>query len=494
MASSGSVGTLAWSAKLDSNEFKKGVRKVKKQMKEAQKSVAESIKIMSKGFAIATTAVVGLTGALAYMTKQSAEVVNAQKILADSIGATQAEIAGMELVADSLGVSYDQLIDKMREFGGISEFKELADKVANATTATEQMKIAQEALGNEGLKLLPVLQQGASGLKAMEEEAMKLGLALPDDKVNALTTAWGAFEKAMQMVRGLTRQLSAELGGAFKKTFIVIQSLIETFRDNFIILFSDISEAYIKFINILVKGITKYGVPAFVALQNVIGEVGKAIATLFNLFTSSPVASTIDNWSIAVFDFGMTMRESLAFGLARVFQVVFDTIGKGLIKMLSTFNDVFQKLNKLFVKLGFKSELQGALDSISSNLQLESLKKGVNSIGGEIKSIVDVLNDDLELKLSDRLSIVDELSKKFGFNLEKFGFNEIKSLTNDEDGKKTTSGFGEEKRSGGTLATSGSVEEFNLLRDQRNQELIESKKQTKLLEKLTKTQPSTAGL
>ena len=43
MASSGSVGTLSWSAKLDSNEFKKGVRKVKKQMKEAQKSVSPNL-------------------------------------------------------------------------------------------------------------------------------------------------------------------------------------------------------------------------------------------------------------------------------------------------------------------------------------------------------------------------------------------------------------------------------------------------------------------
>ena len=46
----------------------------------------------------------------------------------------------------------------------------------------------------------------------------------------------------------------------------------------------------------------------------------------------------------------------------------------------------------------------------------------------------------------------------------------------------------------GTLATAGSVEEFNLLRDQRNQELAESKKQTKLLAQIAKTPTKAANL
>ena len=88
MASTGSVGTLSWSAKLDSNEFKKGVRKVKKEMKEAQKAVGQSLKMMAQSFTVATGAVAGLTGALALLTKETADTVNAQNILAESIGST----------------------------------------------------------------------------------------------------------------------------------------------------------------------------------------------------------------------------------------------------------------------------------------------------------------------------------------------------------------------------------------------------------------------
>ena len=133
MSSSGSVGTLSWSAKLDSNEFKKGVKNVKKQMKDMKKNVSKAFNSLNKSMAMATGAITGATGALAYMTKQSADLVNSQKILADSIGATQSEIAGLELASSSLGVSYDQMIDKMREVGGVDAFKNLANQVAEAT-------------------------------------------------------------------------------------------------------------------------------------------------------------------------------------------------------------------------------------------------------------------------------------------------------------------------------------------------------------------------
>ena len=491
----GSVATLSWSAKLDSNEFKKGVRKVKKEMKEAQKAVGQSLKMMAKGFAVVTGAVTGATVALGAMVKQSADVVNSQKILADSIGATQQEIAGLELASDSMGVSYDQLIDKMREIGGINEFSKLADDVASASSATESMRIAQEALGNEGLKLLPILQQGSAGLKAYSQEALKLGLALPEGKVNALTSAWGAFEKAMQMIRGLTRQLSAELVESFGRTFTLIQTIVETFRGNFIDLFRNINSVYVNFINSVATGIQDFAIPAWIAFQNIIGQVGKSIATLFNLFLSSPVEGTIDNWTIAIFDFGSTMRESLAFGLARVFQEVFKAIGEGLVNLLSFFNDIFQKLNKLFVKIGLKSEIQGIIDAIDSNLQLETLKKGVEDVGKEIKEVVDILEDDLELTLSDRIAQTDKLQKAFGFNLDKFENIRLNALNGGETGKDSDPVEVEVNPSSqnNVIATAGSVEEFNIMRSQRKEELNILKKIADNTSKTAKNQPQPAG-
>jgi hypothetical protein len=496
MASSGSVGTLSWSAKLDSNEFKKGVRKVKKQMKEAQKSVTDSLKTMSKGFTIATGAVVGLTGALAYMTKQSAEVVNAQKILADSIGATQSEIAGMELVADSLGVSYDQLIDKMREFGGIDEFKKLADQVASAETATEQMAIAQKALGNEGLKLLPVLQQGADGLKAMEEEALKLGLALPDDKVNALTTAWGAFEKAMQMVRGLTRQLSAELGESFGKSFVLIQSLIELFRNDFINAFKIINKGYVAFVELIIEGVNTLVIPAFIAFQNAIKDVGEAIATLYNFFSDSPIGEALSNWTDDFLLFLSTIKESLAVGFVGVFAKAFDLVSFLFRQLLEQTVMPIKKILELMNMLGIISDK--AFDDMIAKVDIlgDAFDETAKGIKENIKEIADVLQEDLNDAVENTFEKRGVLSKKFNLDISTrlADFNKLMLGSSDSDGKQEATKVEVEEKTGGTLATAGSIEEFNLLRDQRNQELIESKKQTKLLEKIVKSPMKSAGL
>ena len=497
MASTGSMGTLSWSAKLDSNEFKKGVRKVKKEMKEAQKAVGESLKVMAKGFAVVTGAVTGATVALGAMVKQSADVVNSQKILADSIGATQQEIAGLELASDSMGVSYDQLIDKMREIGGIEEFEKLADDVASASSATESMKIAQEALGNEGLKLLPILQQGSAGLRAYSQEALKLGLALPEDKVNALTSAWGAFEKAMQMVRGLTRQLSAELGESFGRTFTLIQAIVETFRDNFVTLFGDINKSYSSFINILVKGVNDYGIPAWVGFQNAVADVGEAVAYLFNLFASSPIGTKIDNWTLSLFDFMSAMKEVSRLLFIDLVLGFINIVGDAMVGTLSWLNDLNAKIQDILVDLGIKDRVQVIGEKIVDAVRLEALKKGLDNVKEVVGGIKKVFEEDLENALGERIKQVEDMQNKFKFNVDKAEATRLKAFNGgDEDGK--TDPVKVELDSGGVsqnnvLATAGSVEEFNLMKSQRKEELNILKKIAENTSKTAKNQTQDAG-
>ena len=68
--------------------------------------------------------------------------------------------------------------------------KKIADQVQGAGDEMAQLAKAQELLGNEGLKLLPILQQGASGFAAMEQEAVALGLALSPEQVAESRVAW----------------------------------------------------------------------------------------------------------------------------------------------------------------------------------------------------------------------------------------------------------------------------------------------------------------
>ena len=215
MAGNGKVGNLFFGINLDSKEFKKGMRQVKRNMKQFQKDMKNGFATVAKGATALTAGITGLTAGAFALAKQTSELVNSQNILAESLGSTQAEIAGLELAADTMGVSYDMLIDKMREFGGVDEFKKLADDVMNAGDATAQLAKAQEIFGNEGLKLLPILQQGSQGLNDYVTEARKLGLALSPDQVDQMTGAWGKYEKMMQKITCATRQF----GVAFSEDF-----------------------------------------------------------------------------------------------------------------------------------------------------------------------------------------------------------------------------------------------------------------------------------
>ena len=234
MAGTGKVGNLFFGINLDSKEFKKGMRQVKRNMKQFQKDMKNGFADVAKGAVALTGAVTGLTAGAFALAKSTSELVNSQNILAESLGSTQAEIAGLELAADSMGVSYDMLIDKMREFGGVDEFKKLANDVMNAGDATAQLAKAQEIFGNEGLKLLPILQQGSEGLNDYVAEARKLGLALAPDQVDQMTVAWGKFEKAMQKVTGLTRQLGVVFSDEFGKFSEILGNLIEDNLPNII--------------------------------------------------------------------------------------------------------------------------------------------------------------------------------------------------------------------------------------------------------------------
>ncbi len=115
MASQGSMGTLSWSAKLDSNEFKKGVRRVKKEMKEAQKAVGNSLKMMAQGFTVATGAIAGMTVAMGAMVKQSAEGVRELENLSKVADTTFQDFQKMAFGAKKFGVEQDKLSDILKD-------------------------------------------------------------------------------------------------------------------------------------------------------------------------------------------------------------------------------------------------------------------------------------------------------------------------------------------------------------------------------------------
>ena len=127
--SKGKIGSLFYGMSLDTKEFKKKLKSARKTLEQQGKAMRDSFKQIAKGFAVVAAAGIAAGTGILFFAKNTLAATNAQLLLADSLGATQKEIAALDLMAEAFGVSQDMLIDKMREAGGSDAFKDIAEQV-----------------------------------------------------------------------------------------------------------------------------------------------------------------------------------------------------------------------------------------------------------------------------------------------------------------------------------------------------------------------------
>ena len=470
MAGTGKVGNLFFGINLDSKEFKKGMKQVKRNMKQFQKDMKNGFATVAKGATALTGAITGLTAGAFALAKTTSELVNSQNILAESLGSTQAEIAGLELASDSMGVSYDMLIDKMREFGGVDEFKKLADDVANAGDETMQLAKAQEIFGNEGLKLLPILQQGSQGLNDYVEEARRLGLALTPDQVDKMTSAWGQYEKAMQKITGATRQL----GLIFAETFGEFSQMIGDIISN------NLPD--------LVAGVTVVWGAFKVWFENMLMGI-ELLLDGFGDLTS-----------------GMTEEFSLieiaVIGLKHPFESVLMGIIKITEKILSVISAPFRKIMAFFslVSEGILKVISTMAQALGDGKFAKMIKDFADDAGiatREYREALDAFNNTGAFDgvlfggfQDDYIAQVRKTAKatRKEYNLAFKGFGERFSTTS-ETGAQTGKADTEAKIGGmATLAVAGSIEAFKLENQTDNMILDVNKKQLTELKRMSRQQ------
>lgn len=88
---------------------------------------------------------------------------------------------------------------------------EVADAFQNLQDGTQKTALAIQIFGKSGAALIPLLNEGAEGLRAMDEMAVKLGLTFDEKTVNAA----GDFNDTLDFLglasQGVARKVSAEL-------------------------------------------------------------------------------------------------------------------------------------------------------------------------------------------------------------------------------------------------------------------------------------------
>lgn len=98
--------------------------------------------------------------------------------------------AALKSFAD-LGVNFEDSTGKIRK--GEAIFYDVADAISRLPTEAQKTKAAMDLMGRGGTELIPTLNMGSAGIKAMQADAERLG-AVMTTKLSEAGDKWGKLE------------------------------------------------------------------------------------------------------------------------------------------------------------------------------------------------------------------------------------------------------------------------------------------------------------
>jgi hypothetical protein len=90
-------------------------------------------------------------------------------------------------------------------------FQSMADVIKGIPDEAEQIRVATQLLGKEGIKMVEVFRQGGGALEKMREESERLGLTLSDADTASIETMNDAFGRSGMAVQGIYNSLATAL-------------------------------------------------------------------------------------------------------------------------------------------------------------------------------------------------------------------------------------------------------------------------------------------
>jgi hypothetical protein len=206
---------------------------------------------VEQGFGKITGLIGGLSAAtavgfLAQSVTSTAELADGMGDLAQTLGTTTENLSKLKYAADIEGV-FEPLQSGMTKLAKASEdfrsgsagaidsfgklkidpssfndtaelFTAVADKLSKMEDGARKTAIAQELLGKSGAQLLPLINQGADGLKQYADEAERFGLVISDEVAEAAGKLNDNFAKIEAAAKGMSVQLGGPLVESLSKT------------------------------------------------------------------------------------------------------------------------------------------------------------------------------------------------------------------------------------------------------------------------------------
>lgn len=194
---------------------------------------------------------------LASLIASTTETVSSQNDLANRLGLTYGELAGLSFAGSLVGVSMDTIGAAMTraqvafanaangsktataafaamglsvaDLNGLSaeqQFEAIAQAISQLPTEAERAAAAVRIFGRAGAQLLPLFNQGAAGIQAAREEADRFGLTLTNTQAGNIDNMGDAFDRAQAAITGVVQQIVAYLAPAIESVTTQFTNLV----------------------------------------------------------------------------------------------------------------------------------------------------------------------------------------------------------------------------------------------------------------------------
>jgi hypothetical protein len=271
---------------------------------------------------------------LGYAAKQSGVDMdglgNGLKKMQKSIGEAEQGSGEATQAFARLGLSVAQL----KNLSPDQQFEAIAQQISRISDPAMRATMAMQIFGRNGASLLPLLNQGASGIEAMRKEADRLGLTMSGDDANAAVT----FTKTLSTLWDVVKMGAFNIGAALAPVLQRLATNVTEVAATVTRWIKEHREAIVVAgrvaTGVLVAGAAIYALGvAFGVVAGIIGGVVTVISAVVSVvgFLISPLGLVIAAVSGAVYAFvrftaaGQSMWNTLKSTLGTMFQTFKDT-------------------------------------------------------------------------------------------------------------------------------------------------------------------------
>jgi hypothetical protein len=191
------------------------------------------------------------------MGAAQAQVIDQTNLLAERLGMTYGELAGLVHAGALVDVSMETIgnaatkadvafvkaangskaaiaafeaiglsVEELNGMTAAERFDAIAEAIAQLPTEAQRAAAAVALFGRAGAGLMPLFNQGAEGIQAAREEAERFGLTLTNAQAGNVDAMGDAFDRAQQAISGVVQQIVAYLAPAIENVTTQFSDLI----------------------------------------------------------------------------------------------------------------------------------------------------------------------------------------------------------------------------------------------------------------------------